>query len=861
MKCSLLTALTLLLPVCSLQGADAAGSAAAALESAERLAWLRNWSAAQPYYAEAERHFEAAGDRRNAAFARISRIRGELHRLALIETSQRLATELEDPLMESDLRLRLRCLVVKGDVDLDFDSSLAQRDWAEAKAVAETLGDAAWVNRANGELAIVSFLGGDHMSAALTIAASLNKAKQLGDVGSVIRYQTLIGSGLVQWKQYDKALKYFDEALAIAKSVPEIQHPLLVYSGKIEALIGMGKKDEARKLLAESLAAAQAKGAVGYEGELHLRYGLLEAKTGAPARAIEAFKKAAELADSIDSPRIAAQSTLALAQTLQSNGQLAAADAAITRSIQYSRKAGDRIKLPETLAEAARINVALRRHAVADQYFEEATDIANGVINSVANLSGKTSFILSIDRLYVDHFRYHANRKDVSGAFTVAEAVHGRAVADALQRNAATKRNTARITPAEKRIAQLQLALMRSRSRVERHRLLSSLERAEEEAYPALVANLRAPATQSRPVALQKLQKSLDVDELVLEFLVSEPKSYCVQITHSQVRIAEVPGAKELQRQINDHLAAIERKSDLTETGRALFQSLAPDGFGTARNVVVIADGPLHRLPFDTLVGADGKMVLTSHTVWYAPSATVLNLLANRTRGAGDRLPMLAVSAGSDGVAQTVGTVRRSMFDLDGANLPPLPAANSEARSVAEIFGAASTVLTGTSATEAAVKSQPLDRFRILHFATHGLIAPDKPERAGLLFSPDADSSEDGLWQVREIERTRLHAQLVTLSACRAGSGKVMGTAGVTSLVTPFLAAGAGSVLANLWDADDTFTSSLMSSFYTRLAKGLPSAEALRQAKLDLQARYGPEAPPYLWAGFILTGLNRQILP
>ena len=275
----------------------------------------------------------------------------------------------------------------------------------------------------------------------------------------------------------------------------------------------------------------------------------------------------------------------------------------------------------------------------------------------------------------------------------------------------------------------------------------------------------------------------------------------------------------------------------------------------------MIADGPLHGLPFDTLFDADGRMLLTTHTVWYAPSATVLNLLASRARGGADMLPLLAVSAGTDGLAQPVGTIRRSMFDLDGANLQPLPAANSEARTVAEILGAKSTVLTGTTATEAAVKRQPLDRFRILHFATHGLVDDDKPDRAGLVFFPDAGASEDGLWQVREIERTSLHADLVTLSACRSGSGKVMGSAGVASLVTPFLAAGAGSVLANLWDADDTFTGSLMRSFYTHLAKGLPSAEALRQAKLDLQARYGPDTPPYLWAGFILTGLNRQILP
>ena len=99
---------------------DAARIDNTALKNAERLAWLRNWSAALPYYQQAEREFTSSGDRRNALFAHISGIRGELRRLPLLETSELLANELEDPLVESDSRLRLRCLVVKGDVDLDL---------------------------------------------------------------------------------------------------------------------------------------------------------------------------------------------------------------------------------------------------------------------------------------------------------------------------------------------------------------------------------------------------------------------------------------------------------------------------------------------------------------------------------------------------------------------------------------------------------------------------------------------------------------------------------------------------------------------------------------------------------------------
>ena len=68
-------------------------------------------------------------------------------------------------------------------------------------------------------------------------------------------------------------------------------------------------------------------------------------------------------------------------------------------------------------------------------------------------------------------------------------------------------------------------------------------------------------------------------------------------------------------------------------------------------------------------------------------------------------------------------------------------------------------------------------------------------------------------------------------------------------------------MVANLWDSDDTFTKAFMGSFYRQLARRLPAAEALRQAKLEMRERYGKEAPPYLWAGFTLTGFNAPILP
>src|SRR5579863_4215105 len=113
------------------------------LAEGDRLAWLKNWQAAEPFFAKAEALFRAGGDRRNELYAQISRIRGELQRRGLFETSTLLDSILDDPLLKNDPQLRLRCLTVKGDVDLDFDTDLAARDWTEALAIAKNLGDSA----------------------------------------------------------------------------------------------------------------------------------------------------------------------------------------------------------------------------------------------------------------------------------------------------------------------------------------------------------------------------------------------------------------------------------------------------------------------------------------------------------------------------------------------------------------------------------------------------------------------------------------------------------------------------------------------------------------------------------------------
>src|SRR5439155_1985537 len=240
----------------------------------------------------------------------------------------------------------------------------------------------------------------------------------------------------------------------------------------------------------------------------------------------------------------------------------------------------------------------------------------------------------------------------------------------------------------------------------------------------------------------------------------------------------------------------------------------------------------------------------------YAPASTVLTALRNAHNAQNPPRAFLGVGdvpyRDQGGVSKKIDKptavkqrLLRGFSDALGTPLHDLPQTREEIIEVSKIVGKDDVVLLGSNATETAFKSEPLPDFKIIHIAAHGFSDTQFPERSGLVLGVDPTSHDDGLLQVREIIRLRFNADLVTLSACNTGIGKLQGEEGVTNLVEAFLVSGARSVVASLWSADDTYTLALMERFYTHIAEGQDKASALRQAKLDLLAKYGREVPPY----------------
>ncbi len=245
--------------------------------------------------------------------------------------------------------------------------------------------------------------------------------------------------------------------------------------------------------------------------------------------------------------------------------------------------------------------------------------------------------------------------------------------------------------------------------------------------------------------------------------------------------------------------------------------------------VVFIPQDFLFLVPFAALKDVKGNYLISQHTVVLSPSIQVLDI----TRKEQQQIPNSV-----DGVL-IVGNPTMPQ------SLPKLPGSEREANAIAQLFNAQP--LIGDRATKAAVL-QRLSSARIIHFATHGLLDDVFGAFSSLALAPT--DRDNGFFKAREIISLKMNAELVVLSACNTGRGKINGD-GVLGLSRSFLAAGVPSVIVSLWAVPDAPTAALMTNFYGEIKQGADKAQALRQAMLKTMKSY---PAPVNWAAFTLMG-------
>jgi CHAT domain-containing protein len=307
------------------------------------------------------------------------------------------------------------------------------------------------------------------------------------------------------------------------------------------------------------------------------------------------------------------------------------------------------------------------------------------------------------------------------------------------------------------------------------------------------------------------------------------------------------------------------RSGGFRESARQLYHDLVEPFMKDMKGIralTVLPDGALHYLPFDVLISPSGKMLLADLEIVHAPSLATIPLTSAKGGASAPPSELLAVgdpkypaSVRGDAIQDVVRSVRTAGF-----RLRPLPMSRVEVEAIGALYAPSERkVLMGAEATESVVKRSGLGRFRIIHFAAHTLLDERVPDRSGIVLSLVAGQQEDGILRSSEVRKLELNADLVVLSACQSGLGRLVRGDGVVGLTQAFLEAGARQVVTTLWDVPDLSAARLMVAFHRALKRGLPAPAALRAAKLDLLN--GPDAfrHPYYWAQFVLWGYPRWL--
>jgi len=364
-----------------------------------------------------------------------------------------------------------------------------------------------------------------------------------------------------------------------------------------------------------------------------------------------------------------------------------------------------------------------------------------------------------------------------------------------------------------------------------------------------LAVEAKKPSLQ--PAAWRGTDVARKAGGTVLFYWLGEKQSYLWAITAKKTTLFALPAQAKISPLIERYRKAIlgptAAGNTVRQEGVDLYRMLiepAASLIGANSNVVVVSDGSLSLLNFETLVvpesgsGSGPHYWIEDANVVSAPS---LYLLASRKawRGTQGKLLLLgdAVSPNPD--------------------YPDLPMAAVEMRQIEKHFKTQDeTVFARQSATSGAYLETPLQQYSYIHFVAHGVASRTDPLDSAIILSRTGAVEDSFKLHAREIIQHPIDARLVTISACYGGGTRSYAGEGLVGLSWAFLRAGAHNVIGALWEASDDSTPQLMDSLYQGLEEGMNPSAALRQAKLTLMHSQARFSQPFYWAPFqIYTGM------
>jgi CHAT domain-containing protein len=685
----------------------------------------------------------------------------------------------------------------------------------------------------------------------------------------------------------------------------------------------LGNYTQALADLQQALASAEAIKEPAMVAMCHDFLGRTYADMNEPEIALPHFQTALSLYTKVGDSMEAARTRALIGQVYQQQEKFDTAGEYYQSALKTFRALSDHVNESATLYALGRLELQQNNLALAEDYLRQSLDVTENIrrVSTSSDLTAAFSATVHeryesyIDCLMRKHEAQPTGGFDIR-AFEISELARARSLAELLR---ATQTNLApgvdpQLAEQEKSLRQAlrvkendKVALLgRGYQREELVALETELERLEtqyKQVTEAIRARYPSYGQMNQPVAwdLRQIQEQIVGDDqtVLLEYSLGAEMSYVWAVTRDSITSYELPAQVQIveaARKVYGLLATppgANTTNALSSAAQALSRMvLSPVAAKLDKHrVIVVADGALNYIPFQVLPvpSATREPLVVGWEVINAPSASILGELRQEAKL---RQPMAKILAafgdpvfasnyaqrkdpdGGEQLAavQALETERwqSALRDIelngdsfDPSAIKPLFYARRELANLRDVAAGGENFLAADfTATRQQLLNTDLTQYAILHFATHGLLDPKRPENSGLVLSTvDREGrAQNGFVGLQDIYGLRAPVDLVVLSACQTALGKEVRGEGLLGLTRGFMYAGASSVVASLWKVDDEATAELMRLFYTEmLQEGMTPAAALRAAQNSIRQK--PQwRSPYYWAAFTLQGEYRQTI-
>jgi CHAT domain-containing protein len=650
----------------------------------------------------------------------------------------------------------------------------------------------------------------DYLRAMGCFRSKLDLAQEGGDESSTILAMNNIGDVYVDLKQYEKALSFLQPSYEMARRRND---PLLI--GTLLHSIGM----------------------------VHLgRENFYEAE--------KVFDRALKDAQKAGNNTLMMKSHYGLAQCLEKRGEYGRAFFHYHQSLGIIDAIGSRIRDDVSRAGFIRNKMDI---------YERLTDLYYELFDK-----GKSTI-----------FAYEV--------FNTAEKAKARAFVELLEKlGRSASADVPKETEEEEKLKNSRLDNLRKLATesldVEKKKDMEFMIRRVEDRLMAGVFERLSEETQDlrpEPVTVGALQKYvLDGETALIEYILGEGRSFMILISKDSYHVVPLLPHSRIQDSLIAYLEFLKDPKIDERKGIAAAERLYGELFrpverwipASVTKLIIIPDGILYSLPFETLIPESGNSIKKDFLVkrWaisYAPSASALAYLARAHENREFSKDFLAFGAPyypksavfNEKNPQAPARIMFELYKQNGYSFSPIGYSKKEVSAISRHFRPGrKDVYLGKKADEGIFKALNLHDYRIIHFACHAFSEENFPLRSALVLSLSARDAEDGFLQVFEMYNMRLRSDLVVLSACQTGRGKNIRGEGILGLPRIFFYMGSRSVVSTLWAIDDKVTARFMEYFYSYFSESGDKTQSLRQAKLKMMESI--YSHPFYWGAFVLTG-------